>query len=131
MPALLKTLLLSLLALAGALVVLTLVTNTASWLPPLLGLALGNPAQLGWDLAFTVLGGIGAVAFATWYAPCWPRSHGAFIWALIALGSLYGVWQLGSDFPSWFVGGLLASLPVQLGLGGFIGGQRRRSATSR
>ncbi|WMJ71111.1 hypothetical protein [Stenotrophomonas sp. 24(2023)] len=131
MPDLLKTLLLSLLALVGALVALTLVTNMASWLPTLLGLALGNPAQLGWDLAFTVLGGIAAVAFATWYAPCWPRSHGAGIWTLIALGSGYGVWVLGGDFPSWFVSGLLASLPVQLGLGWYIGGQRRRSATSR
>lgn len=131
MPSALKTVLLSLLALLGALFVLALVSHIASWLPGVFGLALANPTQLALDLAFTVLGGIAAVAFATWYAPCAPRWHGSAVWALVAFGSGYGVWALGGDFPVWFVVVLLVSLPVQLLAGWYIGGHRRRGATSR
>ena len=74
------------------------------FLPPL---RLG-PVQL--DLAFTVLGGIAAIAFATYYAPCWPRAHGTSIWSLLVLGAGYGLWTLGADFPRWFVIGLLVTL---------------------
>lgn len=125
MPATLKTIFLSLLALIGALLALTLVSSAAGWLPSLLGMTPGSEAQLGWDLAFTVLGGIAAIAFATYYAPCWPRAHGTSIWSLLVLGAGYGLWMMGGDFPQWFVIGLLVSLPVQLLVGWWFG---RRAA---
>lgn len=120
----LKTILFSLLALGGALLALVLVTTVASWLPPLIGVHAAGAVQLGWDLAFTVLGGIAAVAFASHYAPCWPRSHGVAIWLLLAVASLWAAWDMGNDFPRWFVFSLLASLPFQLYLG-LVAGQRR------
>ena len=123
----LKTFFLSIVALVGALLALALVTSAGGWLPSLLGLSPGSEAQLGWDLAFTVLGGIAAIAFATYYAPCWPRSHGTSIWSLIALGCGYGVWSVGADFPRWFVIALLASLPLQLLLGWWFGRRASRS----
>ena len=50
---------------AGALLALALVTSAGGWLPALLGLHPGSEAQLGWDLAFTVLGGL-AVGLIIW-----------------------------------------------------------------
>lgn len=129
MPGMLKTVFLSIVALAGALLALALVTSAGGWLPALLGLHPVSEAQLGWDLAFTVLGGIAAIAFATYYAPCWPRAHGTSIWSLLVLGAGYGLWTLGADFPRWFVIGLLVSLPVQLLLGWGVGRRPSRSAT--
>ncbi|MBH1365252.1 hypothetical protein I5T79_13235, partial [Stenotrophomonas maltophilia] len=118
MPGLLKTLFLSIVALIGGVLSLALVSSVASWLPPLLGLSPGsNSVQLGWDLAFSVLGGVAGISFATYYAPCWPRSHGFSIWSLIALGCGYAVWSVGADFPMWFVVSLLVSLPLQLLVG--------------
>ncbi|WP_369039847.1 hypothetical protein [Stenotrophomonas maltophilia] len=126
----LKNVLLSLLALIGALLALALVTSAGGWLPSLLRLHPGSEAQLGWDLAFTVLGGIAAIAFATYYAPCWPRSHGFSVWSLLLLGAGYGLWMTGGDFPRWFVIGLLLSLPVQLLLGWRFGRRASRSVSS-
>ncbi|HIE4126684.1 TPA: hypothetical protein ACXOG4_003846, partial [Stenotrophomonas maltophilia] len=118
MPGLLKTLFLSIVALIGGVLSLALVSSVASWLPPLLGLSPdNNSVQLGWDLTFSVLGGIAGISFATYYAPCWPRSHGFSIWSLIALGCGYAMWTAGADFPFWFVISLLASLPLQLLVG--------------
>lgn len=122
--AMFKVFLFSLLALAGALLALVLVTTVASWLPPLIGVHAGGAVQLGWDLSFTVLGGIAAVAFASYHAPCWPRSHGMGIWLLLAIASLWAAWDMGNEFPRWFVFSLIASLPFQLYLG-LVAGQRR------
>ncbi|AWH15851.1 hypothetical protein C1922_00150 [Stenotrophomonas sp. ZAC14D2_NAIMI4_7] len=129
MPALLKTILLSIVALIGALLALTLVSSAGGWLPSLFGLHPGSEAQLGWDLAFSVLGGIAAIAFATYYAPRWPRAHGTTVWLLLVLGSGYGLWLMGGDFPRWFAVSLLLSLPVQLLLGWWFGRRPSRSAT--
>ncbi len=101
MPGVLKILFLSIVALLGGVLSLALVSSVASWLPPLLGMPPdNNSAQLGWDLAFSVLGGIAGIAFATYYAPCWPRSHGFSIWSLVALGCGYAMWTAGADFRS-------------------------------
>ncbi|WP_204278303.1 hypothetical protein, partial [Escherichia coli] len=78
---------------------------------------------------FSVLGGIAGISFATYYAPCWPRSHGFSIWSLIALGCGYAMWTAGADFPFWFVISLLASLPLQLLVGWWFGRRASRSAT--
>ncbi|MBA0283163.1 hypothetical protein D7Y44_08470 [Stenotrophomonas maltophilia] len=130
MPGLLKTLFLSIVALIGGVLSLALVSSVASWLPPLLGLSPDNNSmQLGWDLTFSVLGGIAGITFATYYAPCWPRSHGFSIWSLIALGCGYAMWTTGADFPLWFAISLLASLPVQLLVGWWFGRRASRSAT--
>ena len=126
---LLKTPLRSALALAGALLVLVLVSSMASWLPPLLGLEGGPAAQLGGDLGFSVLAGMAAVAFAARYAPCWHQLHGTALWLLVALGCGWAAWTMGSDFPRWFVQGLLFSLPLQLGAGLWLGTRHLRSAT--
>ena len=128
-PGLLKTLFLSIVALIGGVLSLALVSSVASWLPPLLGLSPdNNSVQLGWDLTFSVLGGIAGVSFATYYAPCWPRSHGFSIWSLIALGCGYAMWTAGADFPFWFVIALLASLPLQLLAGWWFGRRASRDA---
>ena len=126
---LLKTPLRSALALAGALLLLVLVSSMAAWLPPLLGLQGTPSAQLGGDLGFTVLAGTAAIAFATRYAPCRHRLHGTALWLLVALGCGWAAWTMGSDFPRWFVLGLLASLPLQLAAGLWLGTRHMRGAT--
>lgn len=128
MPAAFRTLLLSLLACAGALVTLALVTTVASWLPPLLGVHANGEVQLGWDLALSALGGAAAVAFAAHHAPCWPRLHGLALWLLIAAASVWACVDMGNEFPRWFVLGLLVSLPLQLAGGLWLGSRRSRRA---
>ncbi len=129
MPGVLKILFLSIVALLGGVLSLALVSSVASWLPPLVGMPPdNNSAQLGWDLSFSVLGGIAGIAFATYYAPCWPRSHGFSIWSLVALGCGYAMWTAGADFPLWFVISLLASLPLQLLAGWWFGRRPSRDA---
>lgn len=120
----LKNPLRSVLAIVFAFVVMVLVNSIGAWLVAALGHAPGGEARLGWDLAWTILGGIAAIAFASRYAPTRPRVHGGVVWAVIAAASVYAAWDLGNDFPFWFVVGLLVSLPFQAA--GIGIGQRAR-----
>ncbi|WP_313345131.1 hypothetical protein [Stenotrophomonas sp.] len=107
-----KTVVLSVLSVVVALFVLGMINGAASWLAGWIGLGEGEP-RLAWDLAWTLLGGVAATAFAARYAPAWPYVHGGVVWALIAAASVYAAWDLGNDFPFWFVVVLLVSLPFQ------------------
>jgi hypothetical protein len=80
--------------------------------------------RLAWDLGWTILGGIAATAFAARYAPMWPYAHGGVVWVLIAAASVFAAWDLGSDYPFWFVVTLLVSLPVQA-IGIWLGARYR------
>ncbi len=117
----LKNPVLSVLAVVFAFALMVLVNSLGSWLVPLLRIPPGGEPQLGWDLAWTILSGIAAIAFASRYAPTWPRSHGGVVWAVIAAASIYTAWEFGSDFPFWFVVILLVSLPVQALVGLWLG----------
>ncbi len=108
-----KTAVLSVLCVVVALFVLGMVSGAAGWIAPWIGLGEGGQARLGWDLAWTILGGAAATAFAARYAPKAPYVHGGVVWAVIAAASVYAAWDLGSEFPFWFVVVLLVSLPVQ------------------
>lgn len=125
MPALspLKTLALSVLCVVVALFVLGMVSGAGGWVAPWVGLGRGE-GRLAWDLGWTILGGFAACAFASRYAPTWPWLHGGIVWAMIVGASAFAAWDLGNDFPFWFVAGLLASLPVQ-GLGIWFGAKFR------
>ena len=125
----LKNPVLSVLAVVFAFAVMVLVNSLGSWLVPLLRIPPGGEPQLAWDLAWTILSGIAAIAFASRYAPTWPRSHGGVVWAVIAAASIYTAWEFGSDFPFWFVVILLVSLPVQ-GIGIPVGVMLRRCRSS-
>jgi len=117
----LKNPVLSVLAVVFAFAVMVLVNSLGSWLVPLLRIPPGGEPQLAWDLAWTILSGIAAIAFASRYAPTWSRSHGGVVWAVIAAASIYTAWDFGSDFPFWFVVILLVSLPVQALVGLWVG----------
>ena len=118
-----KTVVLSVLSVVVALFVLGMVSGAGGWIAPWLGLGDGQ-LRLAWDLAWTILGGVAATAFAARYAPAWPYLHGGGVWVLIAAASAYAAWDLGNDFPFWFVATLLVSLPVQA-LGIWIGARYR------
>ncbi len=125
MPALspLKTLALSVLCVVVALFVLGMVSGAGGWIAPWVGLGRGE-GRLAWDLGWTILGGFAACAFASRYAPTRPWLHGGIVWAMIVGASAFAAWDLGNDFPFWFVAVLLASLPVQ-GLGIWFGAKFR------
>lgn len=108
-----KTVVLSVLCVVVALFVLGMVSGAAGWIAPWIGLGDGGQPRLAWDLAWTILGGLAATAFAARYAPTLPCLHGGVVWAVIAAASAYAAWDLGSDFPFWFVLVLLLSLPLQ------------------
>lgn len=108
-----KTVVLSVLCVVVALFVLGMVSGAAGWIAPCIGLGDGRQPRLAWDLGWTILGGLAATAFAARYAPTLPYLHGGVVWAVIAAASAYAAWDLGSDFPFWFVLVLLLSLPLQ------------------
>ncbi|MFI8693136.1 MULTISPECIES: hypothetical protein [Gammaproteobacteria] len=107
-----RTLALSVLCIVVAVFVLGMVSGAGGWIAPWIGLGEGE-GRLAWDLGWTVVGGVAATAFAARYAPVWPYVHGGVVWALIAAASAYAAWDLGSDYPYWFVVALLLSVPVQ------------------
>lgn len=108
-----KTVVLSILCVVVAVFVLGMVSGAAGWIAPWIGLGEGGQPRLAWDLAWTILGGVAATAFAARYAPNAPYMHGGVVWAVIAAASVYAAWDLGSDFPFWFVTVLLIALPFQ------------------
>lgn len=108
-----KSVVLSVLCVVVALFVLGMLSGAAGWIAPWIGLGEGGQASLAWDLAWTILGGTAATAFAARYAPNAPYVHGGVVWAVIAAASVYAAWDLGSGFPFWFVLVLLLSLPFQ------------------
>jgi hypothetical protein len=108
-----KTVVLSILCVVVAVFVLGMVSGAAGWIAPWIGLGEGGQARLAWDLGWTILGGVAATAFAARYAPTAPYVHGGVVWAVIAAASVYAAWDLGSDFPFWFVTVLLIALPFQ------------------
>ncbi len=118
-----KTVVLSVLCVVVALFVLGMVSGAGGWIAPWVGLGQGA-GRLAWDLGWTVLGGVAATAFAARYAPAWPYVHGGVVWALIAAASVFAAWDLGSDYPYWFVVTLLVSLPVQA-VGTWLGARYR------
>jgi hypothetical protein len=119
-----KTGVLSVLSVVVALFVLGMVAGAGGWVAPWVGLSDSSPLRLAWDLGWTVLGGVAAIAFASRYAPAWPYVHGGVVWAVIASASVYAVWSLGSDYPFWFVLTLLVSLPFQA-VGAWLGARYR------
>lgn len=118
-----KTVVLSVLCVVVALFVLGMVSGAGGWIAPWLGLG-ESEVRLAWDLGWTILGGVAATAFAARYAPKWPYAHGGVVWVLIAAASVYAAWDLGSDYPFWFVVTLLVSLPVQA-VGVWLGARYR------
>ncbi len=118
-----KTVVLSVLCVVVALFVLGMVSGAGGWIAPWLGLGEGE-VRLAWDLGWTILGGVAATAFAARCAPKWPYAHGGVVWILIAAASVYAAWDLGSDYPFWFVVTLLVSLPVQA-VGVWLGARYR------
>lgn len=118
-----KSVVLSVLSVVVALFVLGMVSGAGGWIAPWLGLGEGE-VRLAWDLGWTILGGVAATAFAARYAPKWPYAHGGVVWVLIAAASVYAAWDLGSDYPFWFVVTLLVSLPVQA-VGVWLGARYR------
>lgn len=118
-----RTVVLSVLSVVVALFVLGMVSGIAGWTAPWVGLG-DSQLRLAWDLAWTILGGVAATAFAARYAPNAPYVHGGVVWFLIAGASAFAAWDLGNDFPFWFVVTLLVSLPVQA-VGIWIGARYR------
>lgn len=108
-----KTVVLSILCVVVAVFVLGMVSGAGGWIAPWIGLGEGAQTRLAWDLAWTIIGGVAATAFAARYAPNAPYVHGGVVWAVIAAASVYAAWDLGSDFPFWFVTVLLIALPFQ------------------
>jgi hypothetical protein len=107
----------SLLAMAAAAAVLVLVNLAGGEVARWLGLAPGGNARLGWDLAWTIAGGIAAIATAARCAAAAARGHALACLGLLGLATVYAVVQLGGDFPRWFNAGLVLSLPLQGWLG--------------
>lgn len=115
----------SLLGFAGAALALWAGTAAGGWLAASLPLRAGGDARLAWDLAWLALGGVVAFALVSRAAPCRPRAHAIVLLLLLLGAALWAVVNLGQDFPAWFNAAVLASVPLQYGLGAEAYGIRR------
>jgi len=107
----------SVLALVLALAMVVLANLGGGGLADATGFPRAGEARLAWDLCWFFLAGLFAAWIVAKLAPRAPRSHAVVFFALMLVATVLAVIRLGDDWPRWFSGGLLLSLPLQVLLG--------------
>lgn len=117
----------SLLAIALAFPVLSLVSLAGGALADLTGFPDAGEGRLVWDLGWVFIAGVLAAWMVARLAPRAPRLHAAIFFVLMLVISGVAVARLGGDWPRWFGAGILLTLPLQVGLGVWLGLRGRKS----
>lgn len=99
--------------------VVILVNLAGGELADFTGFPHAGEGRLAWDLGWFFFAGAGGAWTVTRLAPRAPRAHAAVFFVLAFVAAMLGVARLGSDWPRWFSAGVLLSLPLQVGLGGW------------
>ncbi|KFL37256.1 hypothetical protein N788_10475 [Arenimonas donghaensis DSM 18148 = HO3-R19] len=116
----------SCLALVLAVAVVPALNLAGSWLAAALQLPPGGTGRLAWDLGWLAASGIAMVATATALATRHHAAHAGLAGLLLGLGLGWAVASVGGDFPVWFTALALLTLPLQVGLGWWLGAPRHR-----
>src|SRR5690606_5282374 len=117
------------LAVVLALVAFCAANQFGGWLAAQLGLPPGGGARLGWDLGWMFVAGVLAAWCLAWLAP--PRAARAHVAVFFVALMAFAAWVvagMGGDWPWWFSGGVLATMPLQAWLGLRLPPRRARRA---
>lgn len=115
----------SCLALALGLAALPAINLLGGWLAELLRLPPGGTGRLAWDLSWLAASGVAMVTIAAALATRYRGAHACLAGLLLAVGLGWAVATVADDFPAWFQVLAILTLPLQVGLGGWLGTRRR------
>lgn len=118
---LLKTLVIVVAALASV----PLLNELGGALAVVLGLPSGGNARLAWDLGWLLVSAFVAVWLPARWSPRWPRGLAVGLASLWIGAAAWAAWNMGSDFPAWFVAAVLIGVPVVAGAAAWLGASGR------
>ncbi|WP_290890022.1 hypothetical protein [Arenimonas sp.] len=90
-----------------------------------LGLPSGGAVRLAWDLGWLLLSAFVTVWLPARWSPHWPRGLAVGLAGFWIGAAAWAAWNMGSDFPAWFIAAVLIGLPVVAGAAAWLGGSRR------
>ncbi|HEU0152220.1 MAG TPA: hypothetical protein VFQ84_02615 [Arenimonas sp.] len=102
-----RRLVLSLLLVAAALASVPAINWIGGELAAALRLPPGGTPRLAWDLGWLLLSAWVAVFSVARWSPLWPRGLALALGGLLFAASVWAAWNMGGDFPGWFVTGVL------------------------
>jgi hypothetical protein len=120
-----RRVLLAALVVAFALACVPVINAVGGALASVLRLPSGGTARLAWDLGWLLLSAFMAVWLPARWSPLWPRGLAICLAGLWIGAAAWAAWNMGSDFPTWFVAAVLVGVPIVAGAAVWIGGSRR------
>jgi hypothetical protein len=113
------------LAVAAALACVPVLNELGGVLAGALSLPSGGTARLAWDLGWLLLSAFLTVWLPARWSPLWPRGLAVGLAGLFIGAAAWAAWNMGSDFPTWFVAAVLVGVPIVAGAAAWMGGSRR------
>lgn len=114
----------TLLIVASALACVPAINALGGALAPAMGLPSGGHARLAWDLGWLLLSAFATVWLPARWSPLWPRGLAVGLAGLWIGAAAWAAWNMGSDFPAWFVGAVLIGVPIVACAAAWLGGSR-------
>ena len=117
----------SVVALALAIFAIPMVNLAGGEFATRLALPPGGDARLAYDLAWVFLAGIAGSALMVGVAAVAKTAHAWAIFALYLALDAYVTVMAWDDFPRWFTLACVLTLPLQVWLGWWLAGGRKRA----
>lgn len=121
-----RRVLIAALVVVAALASVPVINGVGSALASVMRLSSGGTARLVWDLGWLLLSAFVTVWLPARSSPLWPRGLAVGLAGLWIGAAAWAAWNMGSDFPAWFVGAVLIGVPVVAGTAAWMGGSRRK-----
>jgi hypothetical protein len=122
----LRRVLMSTLVVAVALACVPVINGVGGALASVMRLPSGGTARLAWDLGWLLLSAFMTAWLPARWSPLWPRGLAICLAGLWIGAAAWAAWNMGSDFPTWFVAAVLVGVPVVVGAATWMGGSRQR-----
>lgn len=120
-----RRVLLAVLVLAAALACVPVINGVGGVLASVMRLPSGGTARLAWDLGWLLQSVFVTVWLPARWSPLWPRGLAVCLACLWLGSATWAAWNMGSDFPTWFVAALMTGVPVVAGAAAWLGASRR------
>ena len=121
-----RRVLMAALVVAAALACVPVINQLGGALAGALSLPSGGTARLAWDLCWLLLSAFLTVWLPARWSPHWPRGLAVGLAGLWIGAAAWAAWNMGSDFPTWFVAAVLIGVPIVAGAAAWLGGRRRK-----
>lgn len=120
-----RRVLLAALIVAAALACVPVLNALGGALAGALSLPSGGTARLAWDLGWLLLSAFMTVWLPARWSPHWPRGLAVGLAGLWIGAAAWAAWNMGSDFPAWFIAVVLIGVPLVAGAAAWLGASRR------